>query len=413
MNPRTKQILLVIALFAGAGIIAFGLYFIFFRGISERPTVDELTDVTQTTSQLPIAAEGQPTVVTPIDDTETDIGLQFGAPAIPGTEIAQGVVTQTTNLTNEDVTNIARTSNGSEIAYYSEGDGQFYKINERGEIVALSSERFNNVEDVAWADDANKAILTYPDGTKQYYNFQTQQKATLPSNWEEFSFSPDTNQIAFKETSDNPEFEWLSIANPDGTGKQAIEHLGINSNRVDVTWSPNNEIVGHYWEGSAEDRTILYFVGKNNENLKATFVEGYNVQSQWTPDGEQLLYSAVSSQDNYNPRLWIVNARGNTIGTNRIDLGISTFAEKCSFAQEKVLYCAVPDSMERGAGLEPGINNGIPDSIYRIDLRTGEKTKVAETDIQATIDQLIISEDESNAFFVDNNTQNLHRLRLR
>ena len=133
-------------------------------------------------------------------------------------------------------------------------------------------------------------------------------------------------------------------------------------------------LVGYVFATNLLVRLVFAFIGKNNENLKATYVEGYNVQSKWTNDGEQLLYSSISSKDNFNPRLWIVNARGNTIGTNRIDLGLNTFADKCNFAGETTLYCAVPDSLERGVGLQPDVNDGVSDTIYKIDLKTGQKT---------------------------------------
>ena len=411
MNPRIKQALLIALLLGGAAAIAFALYFVFFRTISERPSTEDIIVEPIEPSLLPIAIEGQPTILTP--PPTDDFGLTTGIPEVPGTPIAEGFVTETVNLSQEEATSITLSANGNTINYYSDTDDRFYRIDQNGQIQELSDEAFVNVQDVQWSPDSSQGILTYPDGTKQYYNFDTGEKATLPSNWEEFSFSPNSQQIAFKERSDNPDFEWISIANPDGTGKQIIQHMGINADRVSVTWSPNNEIVGHYWEGAGEDRSILYFVGKNDENFKGTYVEGANIQSKWTSNGEQLLYSAISSQDGYNPRLWIVNARGNMIGTNRIDLGLNTFADKCTIANDTTVYCAVPEFLERGAGLEPSVADSVPDSIIKIDLTTGQQTKIAETDIGASIDQLVVTSDESNIFFTDAESQNLRRLRLR
>lgn len=417
MSQKTKQILLIILLFAAAFGIGVVMYFVFFRGLPLPSTPEEeILPGEEVTTVLPEAGEGiLPEEIIPEGiepeglPTIVDIEEEFPEFITP---TAEGVITETTNLSLASVQNPHLNSNGMDISYYDKENGKFYKINNLGQIQELSDKVFHEVENVTWSPDASKTIMEYPDGTKTFYDFSTQTQTTLPSHWEDFSFNSNGSEIVFKELDSNPDFQWVSVASPDGTGKKGIEQMGIFSDKVTVSYSPNNQIIAYSEEAVGDNRTQLYFLGKNGENFKATTVEGYEVESKWTPDGDKLLYSAISDDTDYNPVLWIVDSSPNSIGQNRINLGLNTWPDKCHFTDSETLYCAVPQVLEEGMGLEKSLAQDSADDIYRINLRTGAKTKVGETDINASINSIIVSQDQSTLYFTDNSQNNLHKIRL-
>lgn len=413
MNLTKRQIAMITGFLILCGGIFYLLYYVFFRPIGPAPTLeDPNTEQEQTTGSIINQFPTSGVNTNQGGSTDTIPGTTQPGGLLPETGTLAELIAETQLIVQSPAISPILSNNGQDLKFYDSESGQFYRVNDQGEQIPLSDKVFYNVENITWSSDTNKTILEYPDDSKIYYNFETGQQATLPKNWEEFSFNETGSQIAFKETSSNPEFQWLSIANPDGTSKQAIEHLGLNDERVAVEWSPNDQIVGHHWEGESANRTRLLFIGKNKENFKATYVEGYGIESKWTPNGEKLLYSAYSENTSYNPNLWVVRAEGDTIGQGRIDLGLRTWPEKCTFANDNILYCAVPEELPEGAGLDKRISYDSTDLLYRIDLTTGQKRLLPRTDLIGGIKQIIIDENEENLFLMDHETNYIHKVQL-
>ena len=200
----------------------------------------------------------------------------------------------------------------------------------------------------------------------------------MPQHWENFSFSPDAEQIAAKAIGLSPENRWLVTTNDDGGGTKIIEPMGENADKVQIDWSPNRQVVGFARTADpiGGDRQQILLVGLNHENFKALTVEGLDFRPQWSPTGQKLLYSVYSQRSNLKPELWVVNAYGDKINSGRQALQLNTWAEKCSFADDNTLYCAVPKELPEGAGLSPEIARDAVDNLYKIDLRTGLKTNI-------------------------------------
>ena len=66
----------------------------------------------------------------------------------------------------------------------------------------------------------------------------------------------------------------------------------------------------------------------------------------------------------------------NNIGLNNLDLGLNTWSDKCAFSGSS-LYCAVPNDLPTGAGLDPNLSSQMTDSFYQINLETGQKSLLA------------------------------------
>jgi len=327
-------------------------------------------------------------------------------------EHAQGRVTRTEELNQEPSISPVLNKNGRDLQYYNQDDGKFYRIDPNGNKELLSDKTFYNVENIEWAPQEEKAILEYPDGSNILYNFAQEKQVTLPKHWKDFNFAPSSDKLVMKSMGNDPDNRWLAVSNEDGSKVRAIEYLGDDESEVYPSWSPSNQIVGMYVKGVDFDRQEIYFVGLNKENFKSTIIEGRDFRHQWSPEGDRLLYSVYSSSNNTNPMLWIVNAQGDDIGKNRKKLEIETWADKCAWSDNEVLYCAVPESLPDAAGLFPELARDIPDRLYKINTKTGLKKLMAIPDQGYNMSNLVISEDQKNLYFTDQETQRIRRIKL-
>lgn len=374
MSPTLKKILLISAFVATAAAIAFGLYWVFIRKAPTPPTVpgEELPGIP---GQLPSAGELPAGVATTVP-----AGVIPGLPAagvIPGAVPSYFQPAPVTKITADFAASPSLNKASGAVRYYNAADGKFYRVSADGSIIEMVDEAFYNVQKVTWANNQDKAILEYPDNSKIVYNFETKKQASLPKHWENFSFSPDDNQIAAKSIGLAEENRWLVTTNDDGTGTKIIEALGTNADKVQVNWSPARQTVA--FSATADpiggDRKDILLVGLNHENLKALTVEGYGFQPQWSPTGQKLLYSVYSSRTDFKPELWVSNAYGEQIGSGRRMVKLNTWADKCAFADDNTIYCAVPRELPTGAGMAPEIVTSY-DDLYKVDLLTGAQTPV-------------------------------------
>lgn len=408
MTERTKKILLVGGFIISVFVIAFALYAMFFRPAPPEPTVEE--EVGVSTGQLPSSIEAQ---IRAREEAEAEAGIGRLEEA---DEIARGGLTKTTELTTGAIYNVALGSDGESMNYYNASDGRFYTIDENGNVVALSDTQFPNAENVDWNKDSNKALIEFPDGSNIVYNFDTEKQVTLPSHWEDFDFSPVTDELIAKSIALDPKNRWLVVTSDDGSKTTSIQALGQNEDKVEVNWSPNDQVVAFADTSEAIqgglDRKIIYPVGKNKENFKGLVVEGLEFESLWSPSGKQLLYSVSGEYSQNKPLLWIVDATSSTMGDNRHSLGLNTWVDKCTWSSSSVVYCAVPLELPPNAGLARSIYDNEPDALYKLDLSAGTSALVAIPAEETSMNSLQVSDDESLLYFTNTSGQ-LELMRLK
>lgn len=400
MSERTKKILLVGGFIISVFAIAFILYALFFRAVPPPPpTVEEKVEVP--TGELPEAIEAE--LRLRAEEEEERLGL------VEAEEVARGGLTKTTELTTSAVYNTALSGDGETMNYYNAADGRFYTIDQDGNVVALSDQQFPDAETVDWNKDADKAIIEFPDGSNIIYDFDAEKQVTLPNHWEDFDFSPVTDELIAKSIALDPNNRWLVIASDDGSNTKTIQALGENEEKVDVNWSPNDQVVAFAKTADAIagglDRNVIYPVGKNQENFKGLVVEGLGFESLWSPNGKQLLYSVAGDYSNNKPLLWIVDATSATMGDNRRSLGLNTWVDKCAWSSSTTIYCAVPLELPPNAGLLPSLYAEEPDALYKIDLATGTSTLIAVPEEATAINNLQVSSDESILYFTNTSGQ--------
>ncbi|MDD3285678.1 MAG: hypothetical protein PHG95_03545 [Patescibacteria group bacterium] len=419
---KYKKIWLLLAFIAFVGLMIYLIWIAFFRNPVTSPAI---TDISGNIGGLNTADDGSGNYSSSTgdgrlngsDDANTGSGQnngQISADAPTGNEIsdrALGGVTKVTALTSDPVLDPTMTSNG-ELRYYNQNDGKFYKLDSNGDLLAISDKVFHQVSNVTWSTDGNKAILEYPDGSKITYDFQTQKQVTLPKHWEDFSFSPSGNQISAKSIGNDVENRYLITANADGSKAASLSAIGENADDVYPVWSPNNQAAAMYTRGVDFNRQEVFFVGLNGENFKSTIINGRGFEPEWSDEGDKLLYSVYSSDNNMNPSLWIVDAQGDSIGQNRTNLGLSTWASKCTFATNDEVYCAVPENLPQGAGLFPELADKTTDNLYKIDLTTGAKKLIAIPSTASNVSSIMVGSDQQTLYFTDKSTGKIYEIKL-
>lgn len=343
-----------------------------------------------------------------------------GGPSLPSdaprstdaSDLAVGGITKVQIAVNSPVLDPFMSSNG-QLNYYNQADGKFYRLGTDGQPLALSDKTFHQVSDVTWSTDGAQAVIIYPDGSKISYNFNTGKQVTLPKHWEDFSFSPDGNRLTAKSIGDDVENRFLIVANADGSKATSLSAIGNNADDVYPVWSPNNQAAAMYTRGVDFNRQEVFFVGLNNENFKSTIINGRDFRPLWSDSGDKLLYSAYSSDRGMLPSLWIVNAQGENIGQNRTELGLNTWSDKCTFATNSDIYCAVPETLREGAGLFPELADQTSDLLYKIDLTTGVKKLIAIPQTDANIGSIMVSDDQRILYYTDKFTDRIYSIQLK
>lgn len=308
----------------------------------------------------------------------------------------------------------------SGIQYYDRDKGQFFRSSPDGTRKSLLISTFYPaVERVTWSPNGSKAVLEFPDKSKVVVDFPGGTQATLPQESEGFSFSPDSARLAFKFIGANPDDRFLVTTATDGSDARQIEKLGENDAFVQPNWSPDNSVVATFQKGTGTGSEI-FFVGQHGENFKSLPVDGRNFRGLWSPDGANMLFSVVSPLNSNNPSLFVVDARGDTIGNNLLDLDTTTSADQCTFSRVSVstVYCAVPDHLEPDSGLFPGLTPDETDRLYRIDLSTGQRSLLADPvdesgRVQFNASQLNLSAAEDVLYFTDAATGKVYSVKIR
>lgn len=408
MSERTKRILLIVGFILSVIGIATMLYYAFFRvAPAPAPTVPEQPEIPTIPGGLTPSLEGVPGVIT---EPVVTPGLEQAAP------VAQGGLTQTTELTTAPIFNPTLSGDGTSINFYDDKDGKFYKIDANGNIETLSDKLFPSVRNATWDKDANKAILEFPDGSNIIYDFSDETQVTLPKHWEDFDFSPTTDELIAKSIGIDPANRWIVTSNSDGSQVKSIQALGDYAAKVQVNWSPNNQVVAFSDTaagiGSFDRKTIIP-LGKEQENFKGLTVEGLGFQSLWSADGKKLLYSVSGAYSNYRPLLWIVDATSASMGESRKSIPLNTWIDKCTFSDSNTAYCAVPQDLPPNAGLQPIIYENYPDSLYEINIQTGTTKLIAIPTGDKTMKNLFVTQNQDILYFTNVDSGNLEFIKLK
>jgi len=409
-----KKIFLILGFIGVVILIGYFIFSLFFKTSGTGTDIIPTATTTGTGTGLPVANTGTGgEIIKGGDNPEGLVGAATTTTEKQPDTIASGNVTKTDTLIKTPSLGATISSNGNGLQYYNKNDGKFYSIDPEGNAKAISDKVFYQVDSVVWSPNKNRAVLEYPDGSNIIYDFANQKQITLPSHWKDFSYSPDGNNLVFKSLGEDPDNQWVATVNGDGSEVRGIQPMGDKADSVHTQWSPNNQVAALYSEGKDFDRQEVFFIGLNGENFKSTIVEGRGFEPKWAPEGGQLVYSVYSSQTEMKPGLWAVDAQGDSIGNNRRNLNVNTWADKCNFSAGTNLFCAVPRNLEPGSGLFPEMAKNSIDDLYQIDSATGAKKRIAIPEGDYNIDNIMVSPDQKYLYFSDSASGQLHKITLK
>ncbi len=407
---KYKKFLLIagfIAFILGVGYL---IYFVFFYTPPRVPSEKEPSPTT-TPAQFPKSEEEEKLSTTTPPEKIPEAEQKEEEEKID--EVARGGPTKTSKLNDDPALKPDLSPDGSEVRYYNQKNGKFYRINEEGEAELLSDRVFHEVEKINWSPAEDKAILEYPDGSNIIYDFESEKQISLPKHWQDFDFSSNGKEIVAESIGMDPDNRWLIVTDNKGGKRKAIEKIGEYDDTVYPEWSPNEQIIAMYTKGKDFNRQEVFFLGKNKENFSSTIVEGRDFRPKWSKKGDKLLYSVYSSNNDMKPKLWTVDAEPGKIGQNRKSLNINTWSDKCAFASNEEIYCGVPENLEEGSGLFPELAAQTQDKLYKINTQTGQKELIAVPDKEINISDLNVTPQKDKLFFKDNFSGNIHQIDLK
>ncbi|MBI5467214.1 MAG: hypothetical protein HY975_03300 [Candidatus Kerfeldbacteria bacterium] len=416
MNPTLRRALEIAGFVLIVAAIGFAIYYVFFRPQAPIPGTNVGGGIT---NGLPTPANGNVNRTLPTQNINQLPVVNTGT-RTPAT-VANGGSTLSPTMADNNVGSMTLNLNANSLQFYDRGSGQFYSLATDGSSkTLLTNDTYPNASAIVWAPNGNQALLSFPDNSKILYDFGTKKQTTLPKELSDFSWSPTSDYVAskFLDTT-NSENQWLIVTRPDGSQSQTAEHLGANADRVRTAWSPNNQIIATYEKATNADQSEIIFLGANGENYPSVTVPGRGYVPNWSPDGRRVLYSIYNEVNQNNPHLYIMNGQPDTLGNTNIDLGLNTRADKCTFdASGQTVYCAVPYYLNPGSGPQPELSSGIPDNIYRIDLRSGTAALIARpVDAQGaqrfSAANLQLSPAGDVLFFTDATTGTVQKVQLR
>ena len=323
------------------------------------------------------------------------------------------ISTKTTVLNDAETKYVSTGANGTTVRYYNPDDGRFYRVKSDGTTETMSDRQFFNVAATSWGNTTDKSIMTFDGGKHGYYNFDTNQYVPLPDYWQNFRFAPGDEQIAAKSIGVDTDNRFLITSKPDGTELRAINGIGENADLVHVNWTANSQIVA--WAETGEPTSNgqqILMVGLHKENFKGLQAPGQGFQPLWSPSGKTVLFSVWNAETQNKPDLWISSGEPTSMGAGRRNLHLETWADKCTWGSDTIIFCAVPQELPDNSGIDRSIANGLSDYIYKVDVSAGSITKISTPSQNRSVVNPVVSKDMKKFSFTDATNNKLYQYEL-
>jgi hypothetical protein len=309
------------------------------------------------------------------------------------------------------------TGDGSNVKYYSKNDGKTYQTDLDGNNKkTLSEKTLPGLESVLWSPDKNKVITKtkFLSGYSQFgfYDYSTSTGSLLSGNIDAVTWQSDS-RIIYKYFDSTTKSGSLNISDPNG--KNWTKLTPINTKYISMTPIPKSGLLSVWNSPDANTETILGTVSILGGETKTLFSGNFGTDYLWSNDGNYVLFSSSDKKGGTKTSLYLLNNQGKDYRA----LNIPTFASKCIWSKDnKTIYYALPGSIPDNSILPNDYINGkisTTDTFWRVDITTGEKTRLVDLDKikgQLDVTSLFLNSNESFLFFVNRIDNRLYKMSL-
>ena len=317
-------------------------------------------------------------------------------------------------ISADPVVGASLSADSSHVRYFKQTGGNLFET----EFTGKNETRISNITipailDVKWTPSKTYAIISYyADGElrrlySRYTGTSTVSSAFLPADIQEITTSLVDDMITYIVLV-NGEMV-LFTARPDNTNIKKV--LTLPAPDFELSWPAANTIALKQ-KSSAYAPSFLFTLNPSSKILTRVLAEKTGLDVLWSPINTDFLYMETEKAGT-RVFLHVSSLKDGT----QIDLPFATLTEKCAWApaSSKTLFCAIPESLPRGANLPDEWWQGVvsfSDSLWRINTATGEREQLLPTR-QLDAINLFLSKDESFLFFTNKKDGSLWGLRLK
>ncbi len=371
-----KRIILILLALVILGIIAFALYYFFYKKPADTAQQPGTTQQPTDGQHIVIEAEGPK-------------------------KISDVVV----------VSPIA-SADGARVLYAGKTNGIFEVDFDGGNQKETLFTPLKNLYKIFWSKDRNEfaAVYANSDGRKIfYYNTQTKQTSPYDIHIDSLSFSPAENKLAYHYQETGGGINNISLADPNGANASTVINTRLQETRI--VWITQNEVaLSTAPSGLAPN--LLWVLNVGSQKLSTALTDVYGLTTLWSPSGDRFLFSQTSQK---GKALSLSVADKKSISVKKLD--ITTLPEKCVFAKDqKSAVCAAPVIMPDIVWPDDYYKNlyAAQEQLWRINLESGKKEKLYEfpsAEFDAT--NLLLSPQEDLLVFLNKKDGFLYGVRIK
>jgi len=303
---------------------------------------------------------------------------------------------------------------GQTVKYYSRQNGRVFESDFLGQdLKEISDTDLKNLIKIVWSPDGEKVIGVFSENnqTKKYFfDYETRQSAALDQSVGWVVFSPDSKNIAYQYTDNSTGQSNISVASPDGSNWRNVFKTRMED--LIVEW-PSREKISIRTRVSGLVQGLLYAIEEKTGNFYKILSDTFGLSIVWSPKADKVLFSYTDSAGR-NPQLALADEKGEKTK----NLNLKGIADKCVWSKDGLtIFCALPQSFSDLDVWPDDYYKGLivlNDALYKIDLESGQKTKIAGSLDQAGFDaqDLLLSPKEDYLFFTNQKDGLLYSLKL-
>ena len=317
-------------------------------------------------------------------------------------------------ISEDPVVGATLASDGKHVRYFKRASGNLFETDFTGKNeIRVSNVTIPAILKVNWTSSKTYAIISYyADGEirrlySQYSGTSTVSSAFLPNNIQEITASRADDMIAYTVLTNGKTA--LFTARPNNTNIKNV--YSPPAPDFELSW-PTASIIALKQKSSAYAPGFLFTLNPSSKLLTRILAKREGLDVLWSPHGSHMLFMETTNEGT-QIHLGVATLKDTTVVT----LPIITLPEKCTWApaSDSILYCAIPETIPRGANLPDEWWQGsisFNDGLWHINVTTGERQQLLPTQ-QLDAINLFLSKDESFVFFTNKKDGTLWSLRLK